>query len=69
MTPTKDLGEKAVTSLLKFDELNKTTKKSNEELKEIDKKFRQTVREKMEETIVKMIDLFVNVDDNASSLR
>ena len=69
VTPAKDRGEKVISNLLNFEEFKKTTKKSSEEFKEIDKKFRQLVREQMEETILKLIDLFVDVEDNTSRIQ
>lgn len=68
MTPLKTQGENTIANLLNFEEAGKSTnKKTAAEYKEIDKKFRQLVREKMEETIFKMIDLFVDVDDATSN--
>lgn len=45
-----------------------TVEKRTPEQKEQDKRFRMYVRERMEDTILKMVDLFVDMDDNARNM-
>lgn len=42
--------------------------KRTPEQKEQDKRFRMYVRERMEDTILKMVDLFVDMDENARNM-
>lgn len=42
--------------------------KRTPEQKEQDKRFRMYVRERMEETVLKIVDLFVDMDDNARNI-
>lgn len=42
--------------------------KRTPEQKDQDKRFRMYVRERMEDTVLKMVDLFVDMDENARNM-